>query len=258
MTQSKLTEKVPTSNSEPAYSGATARTDNWWVEPLLVAIVFTAFGIYATYRAFENQYYEFGPYLSPFYSPNMKEFFPDLPFSAALLILPFPLAFRATCYYYRKAYYRSYFAHPPGCAVTWFKRKGYTGEFEFPFNLQNLHRYAFYFAVPIVLILWYDALKTLWYDGGLHLSVLTLVMLANCALLSGYTFGCHACRHLVGGHLDSFSCPENKLSYHKWQRVTVLNEKHQEWAWTSLISVAITDIYIRMACTNPSLAFQLF
>ncbi len=90
------------------------------------------------------------------------------------------------------------------------------------------------------------------------MSVLTLVMLANCALLSGYTFGCHACRHLVGGHLDSFSCPENKHSYKKWQRVTALNEKHQEWAWTSLISVAITDIYIRMACTNPSLAFQLF
>lgn len=258
MTQSNLTEKVPKSNQLPAYSGSTARTDAWWIEPLIVAIVFTAFGLYATYRVFENNFFEVGPYLSPFYSPNLKEFFPWLTVSPALFILPFPLAFRATCYYYRKAYYRSYFAHPPGCAVGWFKRPGYTGEYTFPFNLQNLHRYAFYFAVPIVVVLWYDALKTIWYDGGLHMSVLTLVMVANCVLLSGYTFGCHACRHLVGGGKNNFSCPENKGSYKNWQLVTVLNEKHQEWAWTSLISVALTDVYIRMACSNPMLAFQLF
>ena len=37
--------------------------------------------------------------------------------SPGLLILWIPLGFRATCYYYRKAYYRFYFADPPGCAV---------------------------------------------------------------------------------------------------------------------------------------------
>jgi len=258
MTQTNLTEKVPKSNELPAYSGATARTDAWWVEPLLVAIVFTAFGLYATYRAFENNYYEIGPYLSPFYSPNLKEVLPWWTLSPALIILPIPLAFRATCYYYRKAYYRSYFAHPPACTVGWFKRTGYTGEYNFPFNLQNLHRYAFYFAVPVVFILWWDAIKTVYYDGGLHMSILTLVMFANCILLSGYTFGCHACRHLAGGHNDSFSCPENKASYKKWLFITKLNEKHQQWAWTSLFSVAMTDIYIRMTCLNPMLDFKLF
>lgn len=258
MTQHKLTEKVPHSNAEPAFTGASARQDNWWFEPLLIATVFTAFGLYATFRAFENNYYEFGPYLSPFYSPNLGEVIHGLPISPALLILPIPLAFRATCYYYRKAYYRSYFAHPPGCAVSWFKRPGYTGEANFPFNMQNFHRYAFYLAVVVLGILWYDVFKTIWYDNGLHLSVLTLVMFFNCVLLSGYTFGCHACRHLVGGHLDNFSCPENKASYGKWQRVTHLNERHQQWAWASLFSVAFTDIYIRMACTNPLIEFRLF
>ena len=39
------------------------------VELLPVVVVLGAFSIYATWRAFENQYYEWGPYLSPFYSP---------------------------------------------------------------------------------------------------------------------------------------------------------------------------------------------
>ena len=65
--------------------------------------------------------------------------------SPALFILPFPLLFRATCYYYRKAYYRAFFWDPPACAVSEVApRKNYTGEREFPFILQNLHRYAFY------------------------------------------------------------------------------------------------------------------
>ena len=36
--------------------------------------------------------------------------------SPALLILIFPLGFRLTCYYYRKAYYRSFWLSPPACA----------------------------------------------------------------------------------------------------------------------------------------------
>lgn len=258
MTESQLTTSVPKSNNEPAFSGQTARTDNWWLEPALVAIAFTAFGIYATYRAFENSYYEIGQYLSPFYSPNLKEVLPWWPFSPALIILPIPLFFRATCYYYRKAYYRAYFAHPSACTVGIFKNKGYTGEYNFPFVVQNLHRYAYYLAVPVVLILWYDAFKSIFFGGGFHMSVLSVVMFVNCLLLSGYTFGCHACRHLVGGGEDCFSCPKNQMKYKRWQLVTKLNEKHQQWAWTSLLSVAATDFYIRSTCLNPTLDFQIF
>ena len=37
--------------------------------------------------------------------------------SPAWLILIFPLSFRFTCYYYRKAYYRAFALNPPACAV---------------------------------------------------------------------------------------------------------------------------------------------
>ncbi len=49
--------------------GSTQRQDPWWVEVLPVMAVLGAFGVYATLRAFEGKFYEWGPYLSPFYSP---------------------------------------------------------------------------------------------------------------------------------------------------------------------------------------------
>ena len=66
--------------------------------------------------------------------------------SPALLILIFPLGFRLTCYYYRKAYYRGFWASPPACAVAE-PHKKYTGETRFPLILQNIHRYFFYAAL---------------------------------------------------------------------------------------------------------------
>ena len=97
-------------------------------------------------------------YLTPFYSPcvslgcdpaaaHFGRFVPDvwwLPY--ALLSLPFLGLFRFTCYYYRKAYYRSFWISPPACAVAEPHRR-YTGETRFPLLGQNLHRYFFYAAV---------------------------------------------------------------------------------------------------------------
>src|SRR5262245_51439654 len=93
-----------------AHQGKTAsRHDNWWVEPALVATGFALFIIYGTFRALENNYYEIGTqFLSPFYSPKiMLPFWTQLGLSPAFLILWIPGGFRATCYYYRKAYYRA-------------------------------------------------------------------------------------------------------------------------------------------------------
>ena len=87
----------------------TLRRDAWWTEILPAALLLGAFGIYTTYRAFEGKYYAWGPYLSPFYSPLIDPQHHWWPFSPALLILVFPLGFRTTCYYYRKAYYRGFF-----------------------------------------------------------------------------------------------------------------------------------------------------
>ena len=159
-----------------------------------------------------------------------------------------PLGFRATCYYYRKAYYRAFFADPPACAVGepgW--RKKYWGETKFPFVLQNLHRYFFYLAVLFLCFLWYDAVVAFFFPEGFGIGVGSLVMLVNVLLLSTYTFSCHSLRHLVGGKLDCFSCSTFGPPRHGvWRWVSALNERHMLWAWMSLFSVGLTDLYIRL------------
>lgn len=241
-----------------AHQGKTTRKDNWWFEPALIAIGFTAFIFYGTYRVFENGLYEYQQFLSPFYSPKL--IFDWWKWSPAILILWIPGGFRATCYYYRKAYYRSYFMTPPACAVDIHGADKYCGESKFPFILQNMHRYFFYLAAIVLAILWWDVVVAFKInEGGFCLSVLGLVMLANCILLSGYTFGCHAYRHLCGGSLDCFSaCDSAKRRFKVWEFVTKLNEKHQQWAWMSLFSVAFVDFYIRQVASGQWSPIILF
>ncbi len=230
--------------------GATERTDQWWLMPLAQALGLGALGMYANWAAFQGNHYEFGNYLSPFYSPLFKPSW--WPFSPAFLILWAPLGFRATCYYYRKAYYRAFFADPVACAVGEMKAKGYCGELKFPFILQNLHRYMLYVAIVILLILWYDVFKAFVFvapDGSHRLGIGggTLALLANTTLLSLYTLSCHSLRHLVGGKLDCFSCAAAGAQRHKaWSIVSVLNGHHMGFAWWSLLGVCFADFYIRM------------
>ena len=49
--------------------GQTRRRDAWWVQPLVTFLGLSAFVVYSTWAAFQGNHYEFGPYLSPFYSP---------------------------------------------------------------------------------------------------------------------------------------------------------------------------------------------
>ena len=134
----QLMEAVPV-KIVPRGFGETYRRDAWWVEPMIVFAVFGGFVVYATWAAFQNAHYTYGPYLSPFYSPELwgdsphawfgpkPAWWPALvPFSPALLILPFPGLFRFTCYYYRGAYYKAFWADPPSCAVGE-PRKSYLG-----------------------------------------------------------------------------------------------------------------------------------
>ncbi len=225
---------------------------------MLVAFGFVAFGIYALVVAALGADYlyteEGAHYLSPFYSPDLPSLLGiDPPFSFAFLVLWAPLGLRATCYYYRKAYYRSFFLAPPACAVSGAARKRYRGEAGFPLVLQNVHRYFFYFATIVLLFLWYDALRAFVFEspgGGreLGVGVGTLVLLGNVVLLSLFTFGCNSLRHLVGGRLDCFTCSRAARTRHTlWRGVTVLNLRHREWAWLSLASVALADLYVRLA-----------
>jgi hypothetical protein len=229
--------------------GATQRRDAWWVEILPVVVVLGLFGVYATLRAFEGAYYEWGPYLSPFYSPLIDAKHHWWKFSPALLILGGPLGFRATCYYYRKAYYRAFFLDPPACAVGE-GRQSYRGETAFPFILQNLHRYFLFLALVFLGFLTYDAVRSFWFDGKFGIGVGSLVLTTNVVLLFLYTFSCHSLRHLAGGKLDCFSCTAFGRARGKaWRWSTVLNERHMLFAWMSLFSVGLADLYVRsVAC----------
>ena len=230
--------------------GATLRRDAWWISPALTALVLGSFGIYATWAAAIGTNYEWGPYLSPFYSPLIKTSW--WPLSPAFLILVFPLGFRTTCYYYRKAYYRAFFLDPVACAVGE-PRHAYRGETKFPFILQNLHRFFMYAAVVFIFILGYDVILAMRWPAAagtgreFGVGVGTLVMAVNVVLLASYTFGCHSLRHLVGGGVDCFSCARGgKARYETWRGVSALNRHHQLFAWCSLFSVALTDLYIRL------------
>jgi hypothetical protein len=238
--------------------GSTLRRDAWWVEIIPIVLVIGGFSLYATWRAFEGRFYEWGPYLSPFYSPLIDAHHQWWKLSPAVLILGGPLGFRATCYYYRKALYRAFLLDPPACAVGE-GRRSYSGEIRFPLILQNLHRYFLYLAVIFLAFLWHDAIRAFFFDGKLGMGVGTVLLVVNVCLLSLYTFSCHSLRHLAGGKLDCFSCATfGKPRYTAWRGISVLNERHMLFAWMSLFGVALADFYVRLVSSGAIQDVRLF
>ena len=105
------------------------RATPWWAQPLAIVVALGAFTVYSIWTSFfgpgPNHVSEHANYLSPFFSPLIWKTGPVTP---ALWVLWAPLGFRATCYYYRKSYYRAFFWDPPACAVGELRRRGYRGE----------------------------------------------------------------------------------------------------------------------------------
>jgi len=268
-----------TASIQPRRFGETLRPDAWWLQPLTVFLGFSAFNIYSTWAAFQGvadihnhtcSYWYGGNganYLSPFYSPELWGTSPHAifgaalpagwpawaPFSPAFLILWIPGGFRFTCYYYRGAYYKAFWADPVNCAVGE-PRKTFLGERSFPLIMQNVHRYFFYLAVLFILLLSYDAWLGMWFTDALTgrehfgIGLGTVVMTLNAVFLALYTFGCHSLRHLIGGFLDSKSkAPSCAKAYNC---VSCLNTRHMLWAWISLFWVGFTDVYIRLCATG--------
>ncbi|MSU50420.1 MAG: succinate dehydrogenase [Opitutus sp.] len=249
------------SSTAPRRFGETSRPDAWWVQPSAVFAGLSAFILYSTWAAFQARNYHHGPYLSPFYSPEIFGDSPHawfgpkpgwwpswLPFSPAFFILWIPAGFRMTCYYYRGAYYKSFWADPPACAVGE-PRKSYLGENALPLILQNIHRYFLYLALAFLLVLAHDVWKALWFADAagkvsFGIGVGTLVLAVNVILLSGYTFGCHSLRHLVGGGMDETS--RVPACQNAWRCVSCLNRGHLRWAWASLCWVGFSDVYVRL------------
>jgi len=239
--------------------GQTLRKDNWWAGPLVTFIVLASFVVYATFRAFEGRFYAVGPYLSPLASPYFETKGLGLPLvTPAILILPFPGLFRFTCYYYRKAYYRSFAMTPPACAVGASRPGAYNGERKL-LLFQNLHRFAMYFALLFLVFLWHDFIKSLSFEGHAHFGLGCVVIFANCTFLSLYTMSCHSFRHLVGGNVNSYSeAPFGKLRHKLWTLVSKLNVGHMSFAWVSLFGVALCDFYIRSVASGAITDLRFF
>ena len=243
----------------------TLRADGWWVDPVVTVVILTAFVVYSTWAAFVGKNYYAGADLhrdliSPFYSPCIanscvagSHAFGTLPFwnfSPALLILIFPLGFRLTCYYYRKAYYRSFWWAPPACAVA-DAHGSYSGETRFPLILQNVHRYFFWILLVFNCILTYDAVIAYRQPGlgaGWGISVGALVLTFNAVFLWLYSLSCHACRHFCGGQVRSFA--KHPVRHKLWKAVTPLNAIHMRFAWVSLFVVALSDLYVRLVASG--------
>ena len=245
--------------------GQTGRRDLWWLTPLAVFVGLSTFIVYSTWAAFQGVHYTYQGYLSPFYSPELFGDSPHawfgpkpglwpawLPFSPALLILWAPGGFRLTCYYYRGAYYKAFWADPPSCAVGE-PRKSYWGENRLPLIAQNVHRYFLYLALLFLVMLAYDVYQAMWFTdpaagaaGGREfgIGVGTIVLAVNVCLLSSYTLGCHSLRHLVGGARDEIS--KSPACHKAYECVGCFNRRHMLFAWLSLFSVGFADLYVRM------------
>ena len=260
-----MTTTAPAGTGAPGRArieAKTLRTDRWWLQPLVTFTVLVLFIIYSTIRAFMGKDFFTDPYISPFYSPCLSasgcgdapslDLFPSNAFfTPAIFILIFPLGFRLTCYYYRKAYYRAFWLSPPACAVAEPHGK-YTGETRLPLIGNNIHRYFFFAGLVFNVILTYDAVLSFWQPvakgSDTHhfgIGVGTLVLLTNATLLWLYSLSCHSCRHNMGGRLNHFS--RHPLRYRFWTVVSRLNANHMKFAWISLFGVALTDAYVWIA-----------
>lgn len=262
MTATDVTKAQPSGSGGPGgraqVSARTLRTDRWWLQPAVTVAGLLVFVVYSVVRAFMGQYYWVADYhyLTPFYSPCTTAScvpgarhlgtwfgqFPDwLPYG--IVALPFLLAFRLTCYYYRKAYYRSFWFSPPACAVAEPRAK-YTGETRFPLILQNVHRYFFYVAALLAALNTYDAIVAFHSPSGFGFGLGNLILLLNVAMLWVYTVSCHSCRHVTGGRLRHFS--KHPVRYWIWTQVSRLNTRHMQWAWITLGTLMLTDLYVML------------
>ena len=250
----------------PRGFGETERRDWWWIEPMLVVRrVLVVPRLRRPGRRSRTRTSSYGPYLSPFYSPLLwgdsphawfgpkPDWWPALaPFSPALLILPFPGLFRFTCYYYRGAYYKAFWADPVSCTVGEPRGTSYWGERWFPLVLQNVHRYFAYAAVhlhrhPVVRRLAGAVVHRVRRPARPSSASASArsCCAVNVVLLASYTFGCHSLRHLFGGRKDEISkSPMQPGLLQLLERAQ--RPAHAVRLVQPVLGRALTDVYVRL------------
>jgi hypothetical protein len=75
-------------------------------------------------------------------------------------------------------------------------------------------------------------------------------------LLWGYTISCHSCRHITAGRLKNFS--RHPLRYRMWTRISWLNQRHMQLAWTTLGTLMLTDLYITLVASGAISDLRFF
>ena len=254
--QGRRVEPAPATKPEGSARrgfGETFRIDRWIIKPALIAGGLIAFIVYATWSSiFAIPYFGFEyaaqGYHSPFFGINLGGAL-NLPawFSPAILVLWIQVLFRATCYYFRGAYYKAFFLDPPSCAVGEPSiHRRFAMENKFPFILMNAHRFALYLAFIPMVVLWWDLVISMVHDGQLRLGLGVFLIAADAIFVTLYVGSCHSFRHLVGGSMDCFSCTATTQTRHGiWKWVSRINVRHGTWAWLSLASIVAVDLYVR-------------
>jgi hypothetical protein len=78
--------------------------------------------------------------------------------------------------------------------------------------------------VIVLGFLWSDVVRAFEFHGRFGIGLGSVIMLLNAGLLTGFTFGCHALRSLVGGNVRCFSCAAfGSARYRTWRGVTFFN-----------------------------------
>ena len=107
-----------------------------------------------------------------------------------------------------------------------------------------MHRYTFYLALVLNVVLTIDAIAAFRKpEGGWgYIGLGTVILTANAAALWFYTLSCHSCRNAVGGRITHFS--KHPVRYKMWTFVSRINAHHMKWAWISLCTVVLADFYV--------------
>ena len=256
-------DSVRAADSRVRIAARTLRRDRWWLQPVLTEIGLFAFVVYSTWVTFLNADYYAAPYISPFYSPCLSSAAGRCParrqaphlgwfgtwwlVTPAVIILIFPLGFRADLLLLPQGLLPVVVAVPAGL-------RG-------PRAAPPLHRRdpvpaARPERAPVLLLrragvqrdpeLGRDRrvrLRRAHRDRRRH-----AVLVVNAVLLWLYSLSCHACRHAVGGRIDHFS--RHPVRYRAWTFVSRLNPYHGNFAWASLVWVALTDLYVRLVASG--------
>ncbi len=251
---------------QPRGFGSTMRRDAWWAQPLVTFLVLgrvrrllppgprsrasttstARTSPRSTRRSCSARVRTAGsaPGRTPGWWPAA------LPFSAALLILWAPGGFRFTCYYYRGAYYKAFWADPPSCAVGE-PRTRYRGEHSFPLILQNVHRYFLYLALAVP-----DHAVARRLDGDVvHRRGHRRDDVRDRRGHPG-PGGEHRAAERLHARLPFVPAPGRRTPRSLLARIRPrrrlydaacrFNCNHNRWAWASLFGVALADLYVRL------------